>query len=106
MLRSVFNAIKKYPTSFSVWAGVYLIQTAGINEIVVTGQHIKKIVNEVLEQYIPNKVLQSNIEENEMPLLQKKQYKKDALIYLCRDYSCKEPLTKVSELLNTIKNSS
>lgn len=106
MLRSVFNAIKKYPTSFSVWAGMYLLQTAGINEIVVTGQHIEKLVNEILVEYIPNKVLQSNFEENEMPLLQKKQYKKDALIYLCRDYSCKEPLTKVTELLNTVKNSS
>ena len=103
MLKSVFNALKKYPTSFSVWASVYLVQTAGVHEISVTGKNIKLFLKDILINYIPNKIVQSSTKEMDMPLLIKKQYQDDVTIYLCRNYSCGLPLKEVSALLNSIR---
>jgi uncharacterized protein YyaL (SSP411 family) len=102
MLKNIFNSVRDYPNSFAVWAGSYLLQTAGINEIAVTGKKITASLNEVLEQYIPNKILQSSTWENEMPLLQQKSYETDTTLYLCRNYHCERPTKVVLELLDSI----
>ncbi len=105
MLRSVFNGLKKYPGSFAVWAGAYLLQTAGINEIAVTGNHIEPTLRKLLREYIPNKILQSSSQQLSMPLLQQKQFDKEVNIYLCKNYSCNQPVNLVSELLKSLKSS-
>jgi uncharacterized protein len=98
MVKSVFNAFKKYPGSFGVWASIYLLHTAGINEIVVTGKDIKDTVGQILCNYVPNKVFQSSRSESDMPLLNNKDFTGQPSIYLCRNYSCQAPVFNVSEL--------
>lgn len=104
MLSAVFNAFKKYPGSFAVWAGEYLRQTAGVKEIVITGVKTSEALAEILGIFIPNKLLQSHNKEDELPLLAGKNYKEDVNLYLCKNYSCGLPVQKSADLIAAIKN--
>ncbi len=104
MIRGVFNGMKKHPTSFAVWAGAYLLQTVGINEIVLTGASIGPSLSTLIKEFLPNKVLQSSEKEFDLPLLSKKDYEKPVTIYLCKNYSCGKPVYNVQELISSLKN--
>ena len=103
MLHSVFNALKKYPSSFAVWGSIYLLQTGNINEIIIAGENIKLLLKQVLDEYIPNKILQSSTQEYKLPLLQDKNYLSEGKIYLCKNYSCFEPVYTVLQLMPMLK---
>jgi len=104
MLASLSTAILKYPGSFGVWAGCLLSQAYGINEIVLTGRETGKLRQEVLGEYIPNKVFQSaGAPAAGFPLLEGKDYEKAVLAYLCRAYSCQEPVTNIAALLRSVR---
>jgi len=104
MLSSLSTAILKYPGSFGVWAACLLGQAYGINEIVVTGRETAPLRQEVLGEYIPNKVFQSaNAPIPGFPLLEGKDYEKKVLAYLCRDYACREPVTGIAALLRSVR---
>ncbi|CAN5797565.1 thioredoxin domain-containing protein [soil metagenome] len=99
MTLNLADTVVKYPTSFAAWAFVLLKQVMGINEIVLTGKNMHQIQKALLKLYIPNKVFQSSdTESNEMPLLKKKTYSAEPLIYLCREYVCQEPVNTMKEL--------
>ena len=108
MLSALENAIQQHPTSFAVWASCYLNQSYGINEIAITGEKTMSVLNDILWKYIPNKILQCSIGEPEvykgMPLLINKKYTGRSNIYLCKNFVCLEPVTRVEELLHLIKN--
>ena len=103
MLRFIFNGMKKHPTSFAVWAGAYLLQTAGVNEIVLTGLQFETSLLALLKEYIPNKIVQSSVAEKDFPLLSNKDYDGAVTLYLCRNYSCEQPVGDVSELIKSLK---
>ena len=104
MIKALQEAIKKYPTSFSVWSLNLLQNLAGYTEIVVTGQRPLELLNEVLSIFIPNKVLQSSNTEENMPLLAGKDFSNKSLVYLCKDYQCFQPVLNITELKNIIIN--
>ena len=53
-----------------------------------------------LNYFIPFRVYQFASKENEeFPLLRKKTIPEEALIFLCRDYSCQNPVTEMNELI-------
>lgn len=103
MISGVFNAFKKYPGSFAVWAGEYLRQTAGIKEIVLTGTKTGEELKKTLSEFIPNKVLQSSNKEEEMPLLSGKNYEEVVNLYLCANYSCGLPMQNSADLVAALK---
>ncbi len=99
MSHSLLTAIVRYPTSFAIWASVLLRQLYGVNEIVVTGTGFNSIRDQLMQQYIPGKILQCSAFPNKaFPLLDGKKYDSGALIYLCKNYSCK-PAVKTPEEL-------
>jgi hypothetical protein len=105
MLQGMSAAMQKHPGSFAVWAGIYLRQTAGINEIVITGKNIMPTLKKILCYYFPNKIVQSSTEVHIFPLLQHKDFEYDVKLYLCRDYACKPPVYSAEDLLNKLKKS-
>jgi uncharacterized protein YyaL (SSP411 family) len=106
MLYSMKDAFKKYPTSFGVWAGIYLLQSYGMNEITITGENLTPVINEVLGKYIPNKILQSTRTPGyeDRPMLNNKLNFSETKIYLCRNYVCQSPYSTVDQLIHSIKN--
>ncbi|ANI88720.1 hypothetical protein A9P82_05140 [Arachidicoccus ginsenosidimutans] len=101
MLQSLGNSIVRYPTSFGVWCDALQKIVRGVNEIAIVGKNAKTLSHQLFREFIPNKILmQSNNENNSYPLLKDKKVPADkTLIYLCKDYSCKQPVESVEDLL-------
>ena len=105
MVQSLGHAIEKYPTSFGVWALLLQSITKGFYEVAVVGNNAKTITQNILKEFIPNKILQQATEtQNNFPLLAGKPQQHKTLIYLCSNYNCRQPVETVNELMQLIKN--
>ena len=104
MISSLFNAIVRYPTSFGAWTCILLEISIGINEIVIISEESQRILTQVLKEYIPHKVIMSATEgSNSFPLLSGKEKNGGSALYLCRDYSCENPVSSISALIDLIR---
>jgi hypothetical protein len=103
MISSLSQLIVSYPTSFGIWAINMQQMFYGLNEIAVAGKEIEEIREEILEIYIPNKVLQTTTEvNNSFPLLEGKIVKEEAEIYFCKNYACHKPVSTVNKLVEIL----
>ncbi len=96
------NAFIKYPSSFGIYAKTFLKQVSGIKEIVITGKDSLQMLKKILKIYLPHKILQSSEHKEEMALLKDKHYEKEALIYLCKDYTCQAPVRTIEAMLKNL----
>ncbi len=98
------TAIIRYPTSFGIWASLLLKQTFGINELVIVGKNFPGLRDQLLQEYLPGKILQAALDESvEFAMLTGKKAADETFIYLCRQYACNEPVLSVAALLSQIK---
>jgi len=106
IVASLGTAITRYPTSFGIWASLLLKNTFGINEVAIVGNSFEGLRDEILQQYIPGKILQAaKTEEEKYPLLAGKNTNGKTLIYLCKQYACQQPTDNVEALIGQISNS-
>ncbi|HEU5165819.1 MAG TPA: thioredoxin domain-containing protein [Chitinophagaceae bacterium] len=104
MITSLGNAIVRYPTSFGSWACSLLEISIGTNEIVIISNEAQHILTQVLKEYIPHKVIMTAEEgSNSFPLLSGKEKSKEMALYLCRDYTCENPVASISALIDLIR---
>ncbi len=93
----------KYPTSFGIWAMNMQLENMGVYEIALTGKKSANILPSFLHRYIPNKVLQTSVlPQPNYPLLRDKKHEEDVKIYLCKNYSCRQPVTSVEALIELL----
>ena len=102
MISSLKNIILKHPGSFGIWSAAAMNIAAGINEIAVIGTDMIPQLYKVLPAYLPNKVLQGTNFPSEMPLLKEKAVFEKTLLYLCRNYECKNPVNSAGELFKAL----
>jgi uncharacterized protein YyaL (SSP411 family) len=96
---SLYDVVTKYPTSFALWATNILALAYGIPEVALTGQHIEKLRNEFLRTFIPFRIFQSStLETKYFPLLAGKKISDQSLLFLCKDYSCQQPVNEMNAL--------
>jgi uncharacterized protein len=104
MMNNLQSAIVKYPTSFGIWASCVLNQTIGIQEITVIGEEHLNFLNQILQFFIPNKILQAaNIESTHFPLLANKPNTPETLIYRCFNYSCNRTINTTNGLFDILE---
>ncbi len=105
MISSLSKAVISYPGSFGIWAMLLLEKITGTNEIVIAGKDVGMIHNQVLEEYVPNRVLMATEKEDlPFPLLIGKQALVHPAIYLCRNYTCLAPVFSAKDLMLLINN--
>jgi uncharacterized protein YyaL (SSP411 family) len=98
--------ILRYPGSFGVWATLLNGFTYQLFEIVLAGAHSEEKHLEFLSLCIPNRVFQqSSVTHSDLPLLRNKPVMGISQFFLCKDYSCQQPVLEVAELISLIKNS-
>lgn len=102
MISGLANAIIKYPTSFAVWAGLFLEITDGTAEIVITGQSPAEIHKDVLKMYLPHKVVMVASDDSSYPLVDGKPITKKTNIWLCKNYACRAPVSSAGQLITLI----
>jgi hypothetical protein len=104
MLGSLAAGITAHPTSFGIWASLLQRLTFGLSEVVICGPEFKIHRNMLLSQYLPEVILQTvAAQDGNFPMLKGKYPGKDTLIYLCKQYSCKEPVNSVEKLLEQME---
>ncbi|HRO45627.1 thioredoxin domain-containing protein [Agriterribacter sp.] len=104
MCTSLNGVIVKYPTSFGMWAAITYDIFYGLNEIAVVGNRYKDVASDIAAHYLPNKVIQSAPgNDADFPLLTGRHVKDKTYIYLCRNYSCLQPVEKVADVIQLIE---
>ncbi|MFI5132902.1 MAG: thioredoxin domain-containing protein [Chitinophagales bacterium] len=104
-ITSLGQAITRYPTSFGIWACLLQEIIAGTSEIIITGINYSSHHGELLKHYIPHRVLMvSTAPDSEFPLIADKPVTNDVFLWLCRDFACLSPVTKVNDLISLINS--
>jgi uncharacterized protein YyaL (SSP411 family) len=99
LTESVLPVVTRYPGSFALWAQVMQHLTAGIYEIALIGKDFQQKMPVINAAFIPNKILQVSVQPLEgFPLLAGKENTGNTLFYLCRNYSCRQPVSDFTEL--------
>ncbi|HWN88947.1 MAG TPA: thioredoxin domain-containing protein [Chitinophagaceae bacterium] len=105
LISSLGNAIVRYPISFGSWACSLLEISIGPTEIVIISDEPQDILTQVLKEYIPHKIIMSATEgSNSFPLLSGKEKYHEAALYLCRNYTCENPVSSISALIDLIRH--
>jgi uncharacterized protein YyaL (SSP411 family) len=100
------EVISRYPGSFGVWATLLNGFTYQLYEIVLAGSPSEEKFREFLAKWIPNRIFQrTSVSLPDFPILRNKPVQGPAQFFLCRDYSCQQPVKEVSELVSLLKNS-
>jgi uncharacterized protein len=97
------KTITRYPSSFGNWACLLLEIIAGTNEISLVGNDFTKLHTDLLQQYLPHRVLMASaMPDPVFSLLADKPVTRSPLIWLCRNFSCMPPVTSIKELIDLI----
>ena len=106
MLLSVEEAVERYPSSLSKWAGSALALVFPAYEIAVVGADAHSKSKDINALFLPNKILMSSVEEDTtFPLLLGRSGDTEggqSLIYICQNYACKMPIQKVEDMQKTL----
>ena len=107
------DMVKRYPGSFAFWATLINASTYPLYEVVLAGTYSMEKHKEFLEKLIPNRIFQissvshqiSSVNHPDLPILRNKPVEGQSQFFLCRDYSCQQPVKEVSDLIRLLKNS-
>jgi uncharacterized protein len=100
MLSGLGRAVSRYPTSFGNWACLLQEISAGTDEIALVGDDFPAVQLSILAAYIPHRVfMASGKEDPAYPLLVGKRPNGRATIWLCRNYTCQNPVFSAKELM-------
>jgi uncharacterized protein YyaL (SSP411 family) len=105
MLEVNREAAIKYPNSFGVWCNLLLEKTRGTHEIVIIGQHASAYADQLLRNFIPNRVLiRAEKKLSGIPLMSQRgeEREHETVIYVCRDYLCGLPVYSVRDALKQL----
>jgi uncharacterized protein YyaL (SSP411 family) len=95
----------RYPTSFGNWLNLLQEWIRGTSEIAIVGKDAEIAGREVLAAYIPFKVMQYSTVDNERyPLLAGKKLTERTTLFLCRNYSCKNPVYNTGDFIQLIES--
>ena len=103
MLAALGNAITRYPTSFGCWACLLQEQISGTNELALVGEGVEKVLHDVLNEYIPHRVLMASERAvDDYPLLAARTTVSGVSLYRCSNYTCQLPVFSAKELISLI----
>ncbi|MET0392407.1 MAG: thioredoxin domain-containing protein [Chitinophagaceae bacterium] len=103
MVAALGQAIVRYPTSFGVWSCLLLEMVAGTHEIALVGPQAPIVLEELLREFIPHRVtMASFVPDDIFPLLRGKAAAAPVAAYLCKNFTCREPVYSVTGLLELV----
>ncbi|MBS1574785.1 MAG: thioredoxin domain-containing protein [Bacteroidetes bacterium] len=99
------NAIVSYPSSFGMWTCFLQELIYTTNEIVILGEEFQKLLTQLLSVYIPGRIIMGAKDaDNYYPLMAGRGAKGATHIYLCKDFSCRQPVDNIEALLVQIED--
>ena len=113
ILRSVRQAVAKYPSAFGYALCGLDFYLSEAKEIAIIGNpdshEVRLFVEEIYSHYLPNKVVAARAAEDEASaqaiklLAARPMVEGKATAYVCRNYACLAPATTVEELATRLE---
>jgi uncharacterized protein YyaL (SSP411 family) len=108
VLESVAGLMAEHPSAFPHVLCVLDFFLGEVKEIAIIGDprdgDAKSLLDEVFHAYLPNKVLACGMEGGLFLLENKRRIEGMATAYVCKDFTCTQPVTSPSELRKKIFN--
>jgi len=104
MLSTILPLFKVNPDSYAGWGSLFLNESYPYYEIAVVGNDAPELVKELQQHYLPNTLIVGSTVESEQPLFKNRFVEKDTYIYVCRNNSCKLPVTSTEEAIKQLEN--
>ena len=112
VLRSVRQAVAKYPSAFGYALCALDFYLSEPKEIAIVGppdsHEVRLFIEEIYSRYLPNKVVAARAAEDEASaeaiglLADRPMMDGKATVYVCRDYACLAPATTAEELASRL----
>ena len=99
MVKNIIDQIEVYPSGFSNWLNLILNFKNNFYEVAIVGEKAIEKINELNNNYLPNKIVIGSLAENSLPLLKNRYIEGETLIYVCVKKACKMPVNTVKEAL-------
>ncbi|TDQ31121.1 thioredoxin domain-containing protein [Zeaxanthinibacter enoshimensis] len=102
MLQLILPQLKQSPDLYAKWNTLLLQTVYPFYEVAVVGPDAVKKLNEMKARFIPNAVLVGSASKSEQALFKNRYVPGETFIYVCRDHSCKMPVTSVPEAIKLL----
>ncbi|MDX2136357.1 MAG: thioredoxin domain-containing protein [Saprospiraceae bacterium] len=103
MLLELRDTVERFPLSFERWADAMQYAVFGWHEVAIVGRNASDKAKSIRQKHVPNAVLAATpVESAELPLLENKTGQADALIYVCRNYACQQPVQTIAAFLELV----
>lgn len=103
MLANVKPRLEKAIPYHSNWGQLYFWFANPLIEIVIAGEDAVNQKRKIEELFLPNVLISGCKTESNLPLLQNRYVNGQTTFYLCKNHSCKLPVTNASDLLKQLK---
>jgi len=104
MLNNVKNSALNGSLYFANWDILMAWFASEPYEVAILGENYEAVRKELDKNYLPNVFLSGGRDEGGLELLKYKLVKGQTTIYVCRDKSCRQPVTTVEGALEQILN--
>lgn len=102
MLAKMEQYIKKYPSWYSNWANLAMVQAYGLYQIVIIGENAQELYGQ-FTSFIPNAVFAVSKNGKEpLTLFENRCQPGKTLIYICKNETCALPVESVKEVMEKI----
>lgn len=104
MLFNVENRLEKLVAFHSNWGQLYAWFANATYEVVVVGENAVQEKRNIEKLFLPNVLIAGSEKDSNLPLLQNRYVDGQTTFYLCKDQTCKFPVTSVGELLGQLED--
>jgi uncharacterized protein len=103
MLENVKNDVTKNISFFANWGLLEESFVSAPYEVAIVGNDYGAAREKIDQNYLPGVLLSGGRDEGNLPLLENKLVKGQTTIYVCRDKTCKQPVTEVAKAIKQLK---
>ena len=103
MWSNVKEDVLRHTSYYANWASLSCLLAEEPFEVAIVGDDFGKARKEFDEHYLPNVLFLGGNSESALPLLKNKLVKYQTVIYVCRNKTCKLPVTNVPDALKQMQ---
>lgn len=104
MLQTMMDHVSAYPLSFSRWATLAQRYIKGYKQIIIAGDMADADIKLLYQNFIPEVYTYCQKQSStDIPAFVDKYKDGKTLFYLCENFSCKQPLHRIQDLLEELK---
>lgn len=99
MLQSVLKEMQHYGSGYSNWACLALHQSYPFSEWAIVGNNVNEKLLQAWQHGLTNTIFAVTKTSSELPLLKNRYKQNQTLIYVCKNYTCRQAVNSVEEAL-------